>query len=295
MKHFIVLGNVLKKVRVQAIVDGAAKFDLKPLFFRINDNDSLEKMITEHDVMFAVSVGMRAADAYAKGFLEAHGINTLVLDLGYLSRAKGPNDETGYNQVGINRLCWIAPMDVPDDRLKKHNIRFESLPPLQPAIALVLGQVPGDTQHGLSPGDLKAWLMHEIGRIKAQGYRLEYRPHPKASKFMAHYKDKLFDKVYLSQAHTLEENLRRASLVLTYNSTAGLTALVMGRKVVSSPIAHFHGLETPEQIYKHLCKVAYSQWTCEELRDGTALTFMSRFDARFIGIRYDSHSTKVAS
>lgn len=292
MKHFIVLGNVLKKVRVQALIEGAARFDLKPLFFRINETSSLQAMCDKHEIMFAVSVGMRASDAYAKGFLEAHGVNTLVLDLGYLSRAKGPSDETGYNQLGINRLCWIAPGDYPSDRLNRHVLVFDDHP-ITNKLALVLGQVPGDTQHGLTPGDLKAWLMHEIGRLKALGYRVEYRPHPKASKFMSHYKDILFDRVYLSQQFTLEENIRRASLVLTYNSTAGLNALMLGREVVCSSCAHFHGLRTKEEIYKHLCRVSYSQWTCDELRNGDALTFMSRFDSRFIG--YVADRTEIAS
>ena len=286
MKRFVVLGNILRKVRVQAIVDGAKKFGLEPLFYRVGDEEGLKSLLSKHEVAFGVSVGMRASDAYAKGFLEAKGINTLILDLGYFSRSKGPADEIGYNQLGINRLCWIAPIDVSSDRLDKHGIKFQE-PAKANGTALVLGQVPGDTQHGLTPGDLKAWLMHKIGELAASGFRLEYRPHPKASKFMAHYKGKLFDKVHLHTVATLEQNINAASHVLTYNSTAGLTALCMGRHVISSNVAHFHGLETQKEIYTHMCRVAYSQWNCEELRSGQALEFMSQFDKRFIGLDND--------
>src|SRR5690606_22173500 len=102
-------------------------------------------------------------DAYPKGVLAAHGINCLTLDLGYFSRATGPDDEFGYNQLGINQLCWVPPVDCPTDRFARLNIQVEDRVLDLPHRVLVLGQVPGDTQHGLGPTELKAWLMKEIG------------------------------------------------------------------------------------------------------------------------------------
>lgn len=294
MKHFIVIGNIFRKVRVEAITEGARRLGLEPLFFRVNKNNSLREMCDKHNVLFGVSVGMRSCDAYAKGFLLARGINTLILDLGYLSRAEGPTDEVGYNQLGINQLCWIPPIDLPDDRLKVHNV--DIAPSVQDnKKLLVLGQVPADTQHGLSPGDLKAWLLRQVGMYAGLGYYIYYRPHPKASKFLSHYKDQVFDRVHTSKALSLEDNIREVGTVLTYNSTAGLTALMMGRRVVCSETAHFYKVQGPVEVYNHLCRVAYAQWTAAELRSGEALEFMSQFDKRFVGQDYAPFASKIAS
>src|SRR5690606_13849723 len=88
----------------------------------VEPGQSLAVAVANHPVRFAYACGMHWVDAPAREWLAAKSIPLLVLDCGYFSRATGPNDETGYNQLGLSRLCWVPTGGVPAGRFDAHGL-----------------------------------------------------------------------------------------------------------------------------------------------------------------------------
>jgi hypothetical protein len=268
-------GHYTAKARMQAMAEGVRALGGEVLdLLEGIDLTAVSTFVAHVKPRFAFTCGMHFRDAPQRGFLRGAGVPVLVLDCGYFRRASGGQDTTGYNQLGLDALCWTPPGALPADRWQAHGIALA--PPVQGRgkVALILGQVPGDSQHNLSEIRLSAWLSEQAGRLIALGYTLLYRPHP------AHVLTRLraphvrIDPV----KESLADSLAAASLAVTYNSTSGLEALIAGVPVICAPTAHYAGLEpgTPA-LRAHCQRLAYTQWTCAELRTGAPLRFMQRF------------------
>ena len=75
----------------------------------------------------------------------------------------------------------------------------------------------------------------------------------------------------------LDQALDGARALITFNSTAGVGAMLQGVKVISHPSAHYHaaGQATDERIRQdYMHRLAYAQWKLEEFSSGEAVEFV---------------------
>jgi hypothetical protein len=194
------------------------------------------------------------------------GGTTLIFDLGWLNRSWNAfkENEGGYYQCGLNYINWIP------DNGNPHRYKALDLP-IAPATScwnhriLAIGQVADDAQHGLSMAELKAWLHRKCIELNPD---YKYRPHPQADDG--------------ENDNSLEEDLIWADTVVTYNSTVGLEALRMGKKVICSDNCFYRGLcnqDCPEIWVRKAFfeRVAQAQWTEKEIEDGTTYDYYRRY------------------
>lgn len=310
------LGRYPEKVRLKAFGDGVRACGGHVLEIPDSDPRRVRSMIEGATrPSFAFSAGVAHREAAARGVLRAQGIPLLVLDLGFLRRATGPRDEHGFNQVGLNQLCWLppgrsdsrtvgqsdSPTDLPSDRFESLGLPIaeprssgSQLSTLNPQLSssgtlLVLGQKGYDAQHGMSSDALAAWLMERAARYWASGWSVVFRPHPEDLRLGFR----------LGQARRVDlrkeplaANIAEATRALTFNSTAGLECLLAGVPVECNSTAHyapFADLADPAAFRAYLHRLAWAQWSCVEMRTGECLRFMNRF-ARLLP---DDSSTTV--
>lgn len=154
-----------------------------------------------------------------------------------------------------------------------------------PSFALVCGQKPGDTQHGLDAEALARWARQTIMLLRVQyGLPVVYRPHPHA--YGEHDPNESFgaDVVSLPTTESLRDVLQVAAFVASYNSTSGVDAIDAGVPVFygapdrdvsyadyAAPIGAPIRTLTPSEREACLLRFAATQWTQEQLRDGTAV------------------------
>lgn len=194
------------------------------------------------------------------------GIPVLVFDLGYLKRGWNAfkKREGGYYQIGMNRICTIYPDASPH---RWNDLGLEIKPLCQHSKnLLVLGQVPDDAQHHMD--QVRLFDFYQTAKIVFAGYNIQFRPHPQAPQESPR-------GMKVRPSETLEEAFEWASYVFTFNSTAGLQAMLDGKCVYCDPSAFYY------QTARESClkqdnridlarKVANSQWNEEEIRSGQA-------------------------
>ena len=182
----------------------------------------------------------------------------------------------GWN--GLNGMADFRNRDVPDDRMQRW------LPLLKPwksggDYALVVGQVPGDSS--LQGMDIHRWADSVIPKAREMFGRVVYRPHPNVVK------RGLPNPRAATEIDSLPlgESLERASVCVTYSSNTGVDAVLAGVPTI------YHGdcsmvkdvavkglssdLVTPDR-HEWLRRLAYTQWTAEELADGSAWRHIMR-------------------
>src|SRR5690606_17779225 len=116
-----------------------------------------------------------------------------------------------------------------------------------------------------------------------KGYRLRYRPHPRNPSLPFSVGHDRIDPANTSVEQDLADP--DVAVAITYNSTAGLAALMAGVPVECAPAAHYFrvaDLQDRDALLRHLHKLAHSQWTCDELRTGEPLRFMARYLPRLL-------------
>lgn len=277
------IGRYTGKARIQALRAGIKKMGGTVLDAYQPHPMTVRRLIESAQPRFAFTCGEHWTEDRARAELNAARVPVLVADLGYFHRAKGPHDATGYNQLGVGSLCWVPPVDVPGDRWAALGIP-DALPPVSARenICLVLGQVAGDTQHKMTAASLHAWFADRTRDLRAAGWRIIYRPHPsmRGAEPAATWADAVHTNAYA----TLAEGIADAARVVTYNSTAGLDAILSGVPVTCAPCAHYaavaeygSGAVTLARTMQHIHRLAYAQWTCDELASGEALKFIQGF------------------
>jgi hypothetical protein len=260
-----------KKTRLDAAAEGLRAQGAEVVFVREGGLKFLLAEIERGRPDAVLVSGMHVRHANCRGYLRGLGVPFMVLDCGYFQRAAGPQDSRGYNQLGLGQLNWVPPGKCDATRWEAHGITVAAPAEGREKVALVLGQVPDDSQHHLTEAQLECFLSEEAACWTARGYRILFRPHPAAphtSISMVHER---------SQGRTLQEDLARAAVAICYNSTAGLEALIAGLPVACHPSAHYAGIRpgTPA-LLKHCHKLAWTQWTCAELRTPAPWQWMDR-------------------
>lgn len=205
--------------------------------------------------------GKRVAEGYG-----AVDIPVLVADFGYLKRVNTPEEYTqGHWQVGLGGLNKIPLFACPPDRFDALGLDIVEKGGDPNGHVLVCGQVGGDAAHGLSAHDLRQWLRERLEQYPDA----VFRPHPRGG---------IAVPGYASDHRPLAESLADARLVVTYNSNVGHDALLAGVPVVCGPGAAYEdlageSLPSIEVRREYFHRVAYGQWTAEEMASGEAQAF----------------------
>ncbi len=210
--------------------------------------------------------GTRGKGAVILSDHEAVGIPVIVIDYGYLRRVSGMASwETGHWQVGVGGLNRPPAFDCSPDRFNSLELQISR--PTLGGCTIVLGQHSGDPSHGMTDGQMAAW-----GRAACNETGGYWRPHP----------DSQHIDVDAPRADgPFSEWLGRAGLVRTVCSTGGLEALIAGIPAVADmpDMASWGALSGTihpgKNAVKSLCnRLAYGQWTLDEMRSGLAPEFV---------------------
>lgn len=223
---------------------------------------------------FAVCSGMRNNSAFGRKFCATWGIPVMIIELGYLRRASNNEDLSGYFQLGWDRIGWV-PASAPPDRFRRLGLEVVVKKEPGRGYILVAGQVGMDAQHNLSTTELMLWLGKEADKARKQtGLPVVFRPHPmqtgtRMCGFLGY---------TLQPPGTvgLVKALDAAEMVVTYNSTTGVDAMLRGIPVTSHPKAHYHGhaVRDFDTRIAYLNRLAYAQWNLDELANGEAVKYL---------------------
>lgn len=237
---------------------------------------------------FAVCSGMRRTTMIPRAQAVKAGIPVIILELGYMRRCSGAASLIGYNQAGWNKIGWTPDFECPPDRLDKLGLEILSerppfkntiLPNNPPGGILIAGQVGQDAQHNLSSVELCQWLVRRYRSLILEDPSLRkcpvvFRPHPNQDKTAL--PPVLIHQRQLPKSVPVNDALDNARLLLTYNSTLGVEAMLRGVPVVSHPCAHYHrhAVEDMATRMNYLRRLAYAQWNVQEVESGEALEFL---------------------
>ena len=207
--------------------------------------------------------GTRGKGATIRDDHEARGIPIIVIDYGYLDRVSGMATwQTGHWQVGIGGLNRPPAFSCPGDRLGRLGTAPQR--PREGDYPVVLGQHSGDPSHGITDAGMTAWAQAKCD--ETGGY---WRPHPDSPH------------IRVNAPLAGDDWLDRAGTVHTLCSTGGLEALIAGIPAVADmpERASWGELSGPEHPGRaavlSLCqRLAYGQWTLDEMRSGEAPAFV---------------------
>jgi hypothetical protein len=215
--------------------------------------------------------GRELRDTYA-----ARGVASILVDLPPL-RGFGE-----HYAVLPGRLGWVPPGPLPSDRAEEFGLEMKPRQRGGEAV-FVCGQLAHDASHGMDFTTCRRWAERTIELLSAATFRpIFWRPHPREAQYE-------MPAVPLSNAQerSLAEDLADAWCVVTYNSSAGLEALLAGVPVISDPSAYYSelcgtdlafvddaALPILRQRWDFFSRLAYVQWSLEEMESGEAAAFI---------------------
>jgi len=201
------------------------------------------------------------------GRQKLRGKDYIVLELPYW----GPRDvdtmkmcSAGWN--GLNGRADFRNADSPADRWKLHGPGLsEWQPPGE--YALIMGQCAGDMSH--AHADINKWYERMIKQWSAI-MPVAFRDHPKGGKYRC-------DIPKLNGPFS--EAIKQAAVVVTFNSNAGVDALIAGVPVYAedegsmayNTASHTVGQTLFPDRRQWAHDLAYCQWTPDEYRSGLAI------------------------
>src|SRR5690606_29117279 len=151
------------------------------------------------------------------------GRRCLVLERGYLGDRVNVWTSAGYD--GLNGFADFLNAGKDGERFEKH-YGPDFLKPWKAKgnLVLIMGQVRGDAS--LRGENIEVWYRQVAERLLRAGHRVGFRPHPL-------YRSRIQNPKVEHLTGTLEEALRRAKWVVTYNSNSGVDAVVAGVPTVT--------------------------------------------------------------
>lgn len=187
------------------------------------------------------------------------GHDVLVLERGYIG------DRFAWTSLawnGLNGRGTAPAIDDDGERFRKHHAPLGEWR-TDGEYVLICGQVPGDAS--LQGRDLNPWYAEQVAKHK--GERIIFRPHPLAARRGG------IDRIDGAETstRTLKDDLRGARKVVTYNSNSGVDAWLAGRYATcENEGSMIYGLQLKNrEQWAH--RLAWRQWTIDEIADGTAL------------------------
>lgn len=205
--------------------------------------------------------------------------NTIVMERGFVRR--DIYYSVGWGDTGGRGDYLNA--NAPSDRWEKLGVELAPWRTNGEAV-LICGQIPHDTS--VQHVDYIEWLRTTIMEVRRRtGREVIFRKHP-----LLAYDIGPFEGVTLS-TDTLENDFKKAHAVITFNSTAGVEAVVegipafsfdrrsMAYDVTSHDLADLENPLRPDRT-AWANALAYSQWSIDEIERGEPwLHLKRRFDA----------------
>jgi hypothetical protein len=206
--------------------------------FGANDRESIFTLVAVF--------GLRGKGKVILDEYERAGVPVLVLDFGYLKR-----DE--YWQLSLGGLNRIPVFPCSDDRFVALGLPMQAMRDGD-GPAVLAGQLIGDQAH---PFDTeKKW-----NAFVSQFPDIEYRAHPLMGEE--------------APKESVAELLARAGKIVTWNSNLGNEAWLAGVWVEAhAPDAMYKDV-TPDNRHEYFARLAYGQWTVEEMSEGSAARFVT--------------------
>lgn len=189
----------------------------------------------------------------------AQNIRVYVIDYGYIKRTNHAHDwRKGHWQISLNGLNNIVENDNAD-RFNALDIQIKEVGGNPDGYTLICTQTTGDASHGNDEAGIQKWVNEQW--LKHENPIL--RPHPLQAELT-------YNKQTLNG--TLEQALSQSRLVVTMNSNTGHEALIQGVPVIATLPAAYSNMtgELPslKARTQYFQRVANSQWTWEEMRQG---------------------------
>ena len=199
-------------------------------------------------------------------------LDYVVLDRGVVG---GQMESACIGMNGLRRESIFQPSLMINDRSEQYSSLMKKWKPGKEYV-LLMGQLPGDAS--LSGLDINSWTRARVREIEAAGYKVIYRPHPRAK----------YTQPYGVPFMTadLDDCFKRALCVYTYSSTSGADALLAGVPVIAesenSPVYDMvgHGVADIKQAKKQpdrqqwLNDIAHIQFSLDEFKNGYAWTHL---------------------
>jgi hypothetical protein len=209
-----------------------------------------------------------------------HGIQLYKSEILRLYRERGVpvwimelprlRDEPEAHGLYLNSVHWIPEKGyrkpVSHGLLKSHG-----------DAVLVAGQVPNDIAHGMPAKAWDAWARNTVKEAREKyDSKVIYRQHPV---YDTPVPDDKFGADDVDESETIYEALAKCKLVICHNSTVGWNAIDAGIPVyhtaegIHSPgWKNYTGQISKEKRKEALGRVASTQWTLSEMRDGSCQT-----------------------
>lgn len=197
-----------------------------------------------------------------------------VIDYGYLRRVNGVDDFlTGHWQVSRGWLNNIPEFYCPPNRWEALGLEVREKGGDPKGYVLVCGQHVGDPSHGFGEAGLRDWANDMVRRYQDEGRQVVFRPHPDSPHVLPD--ATLGCRIDSGGRGTIGDALEEAALLVTICSNAGHDALLAGVPAIASmpdlaAWAELSGEVLPSvaQRQRYFQRVAYAQWTIDELRSG---------------------------
>lgn len=189
---------------------------------------------------------------------KSKGVPVFVYDWGYFNRVNAPDQHRqGYWQLSHEKLNNMPDWNLPPDRFNESGASISKANHDKNGYVLVCGQMPIDA--AVAGTDHKQWLIDQCAKYTNQGYDVRYREHPRGGVKLN----------YPKAADDLQESMRGARFIVTYNSNVGHDALIAGVPVVCdsvAPYAELSGEALPSiaRRLKYFSRAAYGQWMYSE-------------------------------
>lgn len=202
--------------------------------------------------------------------------NKIIMEMGYLG------DRMEQVSIATNGLNGLGSFhSIVNDRGKRFNKSFKHLyKPWNPEgeYILLIGQTPNDMS--LYGSNIKEWYNFTTKRLKKvfPDIPIYFRQHPNLSK------RGLVETVEgtIKSEGTLQEAMEKAKLVVCFNSNTGVDALLAGKPLyVEDQRSMCYSIantdldnicfKEPQNRKRFFNRLAYCQWTLEEIKEGTPL------------------------
>lgn len=204
----------------------------------------------------------------------ARGGHYLVMEAGHVG------DRLRYTSCGWDGLAGRGKYPTSSDGARWGALFGDLMRPWRRcgSYALLIGQVPTDAAVATLPHGFAAWAHKTAMDLRTHGYDVVYRPHPLVgNKFCP-------QGARLAPPAPLDMDLADAECVVAHSSTASVEAVLFGvptitldRGAMSWPVtSHVVGdLRMPDRTaWAH--RLAYSQWSLDELASGEAWDHLSQ-------------------
>ena len=186
-----------------------------------------------------------------------------------------PNGHKLWHRIVLNDLQHTGFYNFPSDRLQRTGIKIK---PWRNTGSTIIVAAPDEKPCKCYGIDLDTWIENTVTTLKQHTDRpIVVRSRAKSR----------IDRVI---SNTFEEVLADAYAVVTYNSVAGVEAVLNGvpafvlapthaaASVAKTNLAEIENPARPDYVYEWACYLAYCQFHVSELKSGTAISMLREYD-----------------